>query len=112
MKIHEYQAKELFRKSGVAVLKGKVAAAPEEAAADFTELGGPIAVVKAQIHAGGRGKGTIKENPKQHGVQLVKSAAEARQVAAALLGNRLATIQTGPEGQIVRQVLVEQGCDI
>ena len=69
-------------------------------------------MVKAQIHAGGRGKGTIKENPKQHGVQLVKSAAEAKAVAAALLGNHLVTIQTGPAGQTVRQVLVEEGCDI
>jgi succinyl-CoA synthetase beta subunit len=71
-----------------------------------------VAVVKAQIHAGGRGKGTVKENPKQRGVQLVKSADEARQVAAALLDKHLVTIQTGPGGQKVRQVLVEEGCDI
>jgi succinyl-CoA synthetase beta subunit len=112
MKIHEYQAKEILRAAGVAVPRGVVARSGDEAAAAFTQLGGPLAVVKAQIHAGGRGKGTIQENPKQHGVQLVKSAAEAGKVAAALLGNHLVTIQTGPAGQVVRQVLVEEGCDI
>src|SRR5690606_3911694 len=84
----------------------------EEAAAAFTQLGGSLAVVKAQIHAGGRGKGTVAGNPSQRGVQLVKSADEAANVAAALLGNPLVTIQTGPEGQVVRQVLVEEGCEI
>ncbi len=112
MKIHEFQGKQILRDAGVAVPRGTVARTPDEAAAAFTQLGGPLAVVKAQIHAGGRGKGTIKENPKQHGVQLVKSAAEAKTVAAALLGNHLVTIQTGPPGQVVRQVLVEEGCDI
>lgn len=112
MKIHEYQAKELFRKAGVPVLESHVARTPEEASAAFTKLGGPIAVVKAQIHAGGRGKGTIIGNDKQRGVQLVKSAEEAATVAKNLLGNRLVTIQTGPEGNQVNQVLVEQGCDI
>ena len=112
MKIHEYQAKDLFRKAGVPVLESHVARTPEEAAAAFTKLGGPIAVVKAQIHAGGRGKGTIIGNDKQRGVQLVKSAEEAATVAKNLLGNRLVTIQTGPEGNQVNQVLVEQGCDI
>jgi succinyl-CoA synthetase beta subunit len=112
MKIHEYQAKQILRDAGVAVPKSVVARTPGEAAAAFAELGGKIAVVKAQIHAGGRGKGTIKEHPQQRGVQLVKSAAEAKEVAARLLGNHLVTIQTGPAGQVVRQVLVEQGCDI
>jgi succinyl-CoA synthetase beta subunit len=112
MKIHEYQAKEILRAAGVAVPRGAVARSGDEAAAAFTQLGAPLAVVKAQIHAGGRGKGTIQEKPKQHGVQLVKSAAEAAQVTAALLGNHLVTIQTGPAGQVVRQVLVEEGCDI
>lgn len=112
MKIHEFQAKEILRKAGVPVPKGIVAKTPEEAAAAFSQLGGKLAVVKAQIHAGGRGKGTIKTNPAQHGVQLVKSAEEASKVAAALLGQPLVTIQTGPEGQTVRQVLVEEGCDI
>ncbi len=112
MKIHEFQAKEILRQAGVAVPRGIVARSAEEAAAAYQELGGKIAVVKAQIHAGGRGKGTIQEKPQQHGVQLVKSADEARQVAANLLGNHLVTIQTGPGGQVVRQVLVEEGCEI
>jgi succinyl-CoA synthetase beta subunit len=112
MKIHEYQGKELFRKAGVPVLAGQVARTPEEAAAAFTALGGPIAVVKAQVHAGGRGKGTMIEVPSQRGVQLVKSADEAAQVAKNLLGNHLVTIQTGPAGAKVNQVFVEAGCQI
>ncbi len=111
MKIHEFQAKQILREAGVAVPKGVVARSPQEAAAAFKELGGPIAVVKAQIHAGGRGKGTVKDS-QQRGVQLVKSADEAAKVAGNLLGKSLVTIQTGPEGQVVRQVLVEEGCDI
>ena len=112
MKIHEYQAKELLRKAGVAVLQNMVATTPEEAAAAFNQLGAPISVVKAQIHAGGRGKGTIKDNPQQRGVQLVRTAEEASKVAAALLNHKLVTIQTGSEGQTVRKVIVEAGCDI
>jgi len=112
MKIHEFQAKELFANAGVAVLQNRVATTPEQAAAAFVELGAPMAVVKAQIHAGGRGKGTTIENPNQHGVQLVRSAEEAQEVAAGLLGNTLVTIQTGPEGKVVNQVLIEEGCDI
>ena len=112
MKIHEFQAKQLLRQAGVAVPRGQVARTAEEAAAAFNELGGKLAVVKSQIHAGGRGKGTIKGNPKQHGVQLVRAADEAARVAGNLLGMPLVTIQTGPEGQIVRQVLIEEGCDI
>ncbi|WP_425398437.1 ADP-forming succinate--CoA ligase subunit beta [Aeoliella sp.] len=112
MKIHEYQAKELFRDAGIAAPRGIVAGTPEEAAAAFKELGGPLAVVKAQIHAGGRGKGTIKTNPEQHGVELVKSAEDAQKAAAAMLGEPLVTIQTGAEGQTVRRVYVEEGCDI
>jgi succinyl-CoA synthetase beta subunit len=112
MKIHEYQAKELLRKAGIAVPLGVVAAAPEEAAAAFQQLGAPLAVVKAQIHAGGRGKGTIQDNPQQRGVELVRSADQAAQVAANVLQHRLVTIQTGPAGQTVRRVLVEAGCDI
>ena len=111
MKIHEFQAKQILREAGVAVPKGVVARSAQEAAAAFKELGGPIAVVKAQIHAGGRGKGTVKDS-QQRGVQLVKSADEAAKVAGNLLGKSLVTIQTGPEGQVVRQVLVEEGCDI
>ncbi|MCC9606535.1 ADP-forming succinate--CoA ligase subunit beta [Blastopirellula sp. JC732] len=112
MKIHEYQAKQLLRDAGVAVPRNIVAKTPEEAAKAYEELGGKIAVVKAQIHAGGRGKGTVKDNPDQRGVVLVKSADEAKAVAAALLGKELITIQTGPEGKQVNQVLVEEGCDI
>ena len=112
MKIHEYQAKQVLSESGVAVLKNQLATTPEEAAEAYEKLGGNIAVVKAQIHAGGRGKGTLIEEPDQHGVQLVRSADEARQVAKNILGNKLVTIQTGPSGQTVRKVLVEQGCRI
>ena len=112
MKIHEFQAKELFQKAGVTVLRHMVARTKEEAAAAYDELGTPLAVVKAQIHAGGRGKGTIVEVPDQHGVQLVQSREEAAQVAANLLGNTLVTIQTGVEGKVVNQVLIEEGCDI
>lgn len=112
MKIHEYQGKELFRKAGVAVVSGQVARTPEEAAAAFKSLGGPIAVVKSQIHAGGRGQGKIKDNQAQRGVQLVKSAEDAATVARNLLGKTLVTIQTGEEGKVVNQVYVEAGCDI
>jgi succinyl-CoA synthetase beta subunit len=112
MKIHEYQAKQLLREAGVATPDNIVATTPEEASAAFKKLGGPLAVVKAQIHAGGRGKGTINDNPKQHGVQLVKSADDAATVAKNLLDRKLVTIQTGPEGQTVRRVLVEAGCEI
>jgi succinyl-CoA synthetase beta subunit len=112
MKIHEYQAKKLLREAGVAVPENIVASTPEEASTAFKQLGGPFAVIKSQIHAGGRGKGTIKEIPEQRGVQLVRSADEAEQVARRLLGNRLVTLQTGPDGQTVHRVLVEAGCDI
>jgi succinyl-CoA synthetase beta subunit len=112
MKIHEFQGKQIFRQAGVNVPRGIVAKTADEAAKAFAELGGKIAVVKAQIHAGGRGKGTIKDNPQQRGVQLVKSADEAKKVADAILGKTLVTIQTGAEGKVVNQVLVEEGCDI
>ena len=112
MKIHEFQAKGILRDAGVPVPRGIVARTADEAVAAYDELGGSFAVVKAQIHAGGRGKGTVKEHPEQHGVQLVRSAAEAGEVAGRLLGGTLVTIQTGEAGQTVRQVLVEEGCDI
>lgn len=113
MKIHEFQAKEIFRKLGIAVLDSYVARSAEEAADAYNKLGGSgIAVVKAQIHAGGRGKGTFKEDDSQRGVQLVKSADEAGAAAKAMLGNTLVTIQTGDEGKKVNQILVEAGCDI
>ncbi len=112
MNIHEYQGKQLFSRFGVNVLENRVAKTGEEAAKAFDELGGSVAVVKAQIHAGGRGKGTFIENADQHGVQLVKSAEEAKTAAANMIGNLLVTIQTGPEGKQVNQVIVEAGCDI
>jgi succinyl-CoA synthetase beta subunit len=112
MKVHEFQAKQLLREAGVAVPQGHVARSPDEAAAAFEQLQNAFAVVKAQIHAGGRGKGTLIEYPEQHGVQLVRSAEEAQQVAERLLGNRLVTLQTGPDGQTIRQVLIEEGCSI
>ena len=112
MKIHEYQAKDLLRKAGIAVPKSIVARTADEAKKAFAELGGKLAVVKAQIHAGGRGKGTIKGNTQQRGVQLVKTADDAATVAKNLVGHELVTIQTGPAGQTVRQVLVEEGCEI
>ncbi|MGQ0635922.1 MAG: ADP-forming succinate--CoA ligase subunit beta [Planctomycetaceae bacterium] len=112
MKIHEYQAKQLLAAAGVPVPKGGVARTAEEAARAFTQLGGPVAVVKSQIHAGGRGKGTFKEQPQQRGVVLVRSAAEAREHGGRMLGNTLVTKQTGAEGKQVNVVLVEAGLDI
>ena len=109
MKIHEYQAKELLRAAGVPVLAGTVVKTPEEAAAAFTALGTPVCAVKAQIHAGGRGKGTVKGST-QRGVELARSAADASRIAKGLLDQTLVTIQTGPEGQVVRKVFVESGC--
>ena len=112
MKIHEYQAKKIFQDFGVKVPRGIVADTPQSAANAYSELGSPVAVVKAQIHAGGRGKGIIQEHPDQHGVQLVRSTQETADVAGNLLGHTLVTVQTGPSGQVVRRVLVEEGCDI
>lgn len=112
MKIHEFQGKELFRQAGVPVLEGIVATTPEEAVAAYDKLGGAIAVVKSQIHAGGRGKGTIQDNPAQKGVVVCKNADEVKAAAAGLLGKTLVTIQTGPEGKTVNQIYVEAGCDI
>ena len=112
MKIHEYQGKELFRAAGVPTLEGIVAKTPDEAVAAYEKLGGKIAVVKSQIHAGGRGKGTTKEDPNQRGVVVCKSADEVRSAAEGLIGKTLVTIQTGDEGKVVNQVYVEAGCDI
>jgi succinyl-CoA synthetase beta subunit len=112
MKIHEYQAKQLLANAGVAVPRGRVAKTADEAAKAFEELGGKLAVVKSQIHAGGRGKGRFKEHAEQAGVVLVKSAAEARQNAARMLGKTLVTKQTGPAGKMVNVLLVEEGLAI
>jgi succinyl-CoA synthetase beta subunit len=104
MKIHEYQGKELLRKFGVAVPRGLVAHSPEEAYHAAKELGGEVVVVKAQIHAGGRGKGG--------GVKLARSADEAQEIARQMLGMNLVTHQTGPEGRKVRVLLIEEGLPI
>jgi len=104
MNIHEYQAKELLAKFGVAVPRGHVAYTPAEAAAAARQLGGAVWVVKAQIHAGGRGKAG--------GVKLVRAEAEAAEAARGMLGKKLVTHQTGPAGREVKRVYVEEGCDI
>ena len=104
MNIHEFQAKEILKRFGVAVPRGLVATTAEEAEAAAQQLGGGAAVVKAQIHAGGRGKGG--------GVKVVKSPEEAAEKARQMLGRNLVTRQTGPEGRQVRRVLVEQGLEI
>ncbi len=104
MRIHEYQAKELLSRFGVAVLRGKLATSPDEAEAAASALGTPICAVKAQIHAGGRGKAG--------GVKLARSPGEARDHAEAMLGTVLRTAQTGPAGQRVRRLYVEEGCRI
>ena len=104
MKIHEYQAKELLKTYGVPVPNSIVAVTPEEAEAAAKELGTDVVVVKAQIHAGGRGKGG--------GVKLAKSPEEAKQIASEIIGMNLVTHQTGPEGQEVRTVLIEEGLPI
>ena len=104
MNVHEYQAKALLAKFGVAVPKGGVAYTPDEAAKVAADLGGPVWVVKAQIHAGGRGKAG--------GVKLVKSIEEVKQFAGELLHKTLVTHQTGPGGKEVNRIYIEEGCDI
>ena len=113
MNIHEYQAKDLLREYGVAVLQGFVAWTPEEAALATEKLPGPVYVVKSQSHAGGRGAGHFEHDPGgKGGVRLAKSAAEAQEAAAAMIGNVLVTKQTGAAGRRVSRVYVEAGCDI
>lgn len=104
MKIHEYQAKELFQKYGIPTPRGKAAFSVDEAKAIAAELGSFPVVVKAQIHAGGRGKGG--------GVKLAKTAAEVDQYASQILGMTLVTHQTGPEGRLVKKLLIEEGLPI
>jgi succinyl-CoA synthetase beta subunit len=104
MKIHEYQAKALFREFGIPVPEGDMAETPEEAREIAASLGADKVVIKAQIHAGGRGKGG--------GVRVVGSPDEAERTAREILGMKLVTPQTGPSGQVVRRVLVEKGVDI
>lgn len=104
MNIHEYQGKEILRQYGVSVPKGKVAFTVDEAVEAAKELGSDISVVKAQIHAGGRGKAG--------GVKVAKNIEEVRTYADEILGKTLVTHQTGPEGQEVKRLLIEEGCDI
>jgi succinyl-CoA synthetase beta subunit len=104
MKVHEYQAKEVLERYGVRTQRGIVAETPQQAGEAYAQLGGGLAVIKAQIHAGGRGKGG--------GVKLVRSRDEAEQVADAMLGMMLKTHQTGPEGQRVRKIFVAEGLDL
>jgi len=104
MKVHEHQGKEILRKFGVATPKGKAVYSVDDAVAAAEELGGPVWVVKAQIHAGGRGKGG--------GVKLARSLDEVREHAQAILGMTLVTHQTGPGGKEVRRLYIEDGCDI
>src|SRR5687767_9376568 len=104
MKIHEYQGKEIFRKFGMPTPRGFPAFSVDEAVEAAKQLGGTLWVVKAQIHAGGRGKGG--------GVKVAKSLDEVREKAKQILGMQLVTPQTGPQGQKVRRLLVEAGADI
>lgn len=104
MNIHEYQGKEVLKQYGVAVPEGRVAFTADEAVEAAVALGTPVVVVKAQIHAGGRGKAG--------GVKVAKSIAEVRAYASELLGKVLVTHQTGPEGKEIKRLLIEQGCDI
>jgi succinyl-CoA synthetase beta subunit len=102
--IHEYQAKEVLRRYGVATLKGRIAHSPDEAVAAAKEVGGNLWVVKAQIHAGGRGKGG--------GVKIAKTVDEVKDLSKKMIGMNLVTHQTGPEGKIVNKIYIEQGCNI
>lgn len=104
MNVHEYQAKDLMRKFGIKVLSGQVAKTADEAVEAAKKLGGSIWVVKAQIHAGGRGKAG--------GVKLAKSLDEVKKYASEILGSTLVTHQTGPEGKLVHTLLIEEGCQI
>jgi succinyl-CoA synthetase beta subunit len=104
MNIHEYQGKEVLRQYGMSVPRGKVAFTADEAVAAAKELGSAVTVVKAQIHAGGRGKAG--------GVKIAKSVEDVRKYAEELLGKVLVTHQTGPEGKEVKRLLIEEGCDI
>ena len=113
MNIHEYQAKSLLAKYGVAVPRGAVAFTPEEAERAARDLGGSVWVVKSQIHAGGRGAGRFKDDPDgKGGVRVVKSVEEVKDNAGKMLGHVLVTKQTGPAGKEVKRLYIEEGCDI
>ncbi len=113
MNIHEYQAKQLLAKFGVTVPRGGVAYTPPEAETVAKELGGPVWVVKSQIHAGGRGAGKFADNPDgKGGVRVVKSIDDVKDSVGEMLGHVLITKQTGPAGKEVKRVYIEEGCDI
>ena len=113
MNIHEYQAKNLLKKYGVSVPRGGVAYTIPEAEQVAKELGGPVYVVKSQIHAGGRGAGRFADNPEgKGGVRVVKSVEDVTSNAKEMLGHVLVTKQTGPAGKEVKRLYVEEGCDI
>jgi succinyl-CoA synthetase beta subunit len=114
MNIHEYQAKAVLKEFGVPVSKGAPAFTPDEAQAVAEDLGGPVRVVKAQIHAGGRGKGRFTELAagEKGGVRLASSIEEVRRHAREMLGHTLVTAQTGPSGKLVNRLYVEEGCQI
>ena len=112
MKIHEYQGKQLLKDFGVTVPRGIVVKSADEASVAYKTLGGDLAVLKSQIHAGGRGKGRFKEDQDQAGVVLVRSADEASENANKMLGNTLVTIQTGEEGKKVGTLYLEEGLEI
>ncbi len=114
MNVHEYQAKAVLREFGAPLSKGKPAFTPDEAAAAARELGGPLWVVKSQIHAGGRGKGRFKESSagEKGGVRLARSIDEVRSFARQMLGATLVTAQTGRAGKQVNRLYIEQGADI
>src|SRR3977135_3588840 len=114
MNIHEYQAKAVLKEFGVPVPRGIVVLRAADAVAAANELGGPVWVVKSQIHAGGRGKGKFKEKEAggQGGVRIAKSAAEAGTFAGEMLGRTLVTAQTGPAGKRVNRVYFEEGAKI
>jgi succinyl-CoA synthetase beta subunit len=113
MNIHEYQGKELLKRYGVAVLEGHVAWTAAEAEEAAKKLPGPVYVVKSQIHAGGRGAGRFKEDPNgKGGVRVVKSVADVKAAAEAMIGQTLVTKQTGEAGKQVSRVYIEDGCDI
>lgn len=104
MNIHEYQAKQLLKQFGIPLLKGEVANTPDEAVKAAQKIGGNVWVVKAQVHAGGRGKGG--------GIKVAKTLDDVKALAGKILGMNLVTPQTGPEGKLVRKLYIEQGCDI
>src|SRR5256885_9608948 len=114
MNVHEYQAKQLLRQYGVPVAQGAPAFTAEEAVKAAQALPGPVWVVKAQIHAGGRGKGKFRETDAgdKGGVRLAKSIDEVNTFAQQMLGKTLVTIQTGPAGRPVKRLFIEDGCDI